>query len=61
METKNASRFEKIKVFGINDMAAFLGFYFDCASCPAKRESCSENDAMCMDAICDWLKQDGAL
>ena len=42
-------------------MAAFLSWYFLCDSCPAKKENCFENDAMCMDAIKEWLNEKGQL
>ena len=56
-----SSRYDKIKELSVNDMAEFLSFYFECDRCPSKRDGCSENDACCMDAIRDWLKQDGEL
>lgn len=55
------SRFEKIKALSIDELTEFLSFYFGCDRCPAERDGCSDNDAMCMDAIRDWLKQDGEL
>lgn len=58
---KEKSRFEKIKALSIDELTEVLSFCFGCDRCPAKREGCSDNDTMCMDAIRDWLKQDGDL
>lgn len=58
---EESSRYDKIKELSVKDMTEFLSFYFGCDRCPAERDGCSDNDACCMDAICDWLKQDGDL
>lgn len=58
---EESSRYGKIKELSIDDMTEFLSFYFGCDRCPAERDGCSDNDACCMDAIRDWLKQDGEL
>lgn len=58
---KEKTRFEKIKALSIDGLTEILSFYFGCDRCPAEREGCSDNDAYCMDAIRDWLKQDGDL
>lgn len=55
------TRFEQIKELELDGMAGFLSWYFTCDSCPAKKENCSENDAMCMDAIKEWLNRKGQL
>lgn len=57
----NKTRYEQFKEMNLNDMAATLSFYFDCERCPAKKEDCCENDAMCIDAIAEWLNQNGKL
>lgn len=56
-----SSRYDKIKTLSVDELTEVLSFYFECDRCPAKRDGCSENDASCMDAIRDWLKQDGEL
>lgn len=53
------TRYEKFKEMDLREMASTLSFYFDCSNCPAKREGCTENDAMHIDAIADWLNQEG--
>ena len=53
------TRYEQLKEMSLQEMAATLGFYFDCSNCPAKREGCFENDAMHMDAIAAWLNESG--
>ena len=58
---KSQSRYERIKKFSEREMAEFLSWYFNCSSCPAKMDNCSDNDAMCMDAIYCWLNNDGDL
>lgn len=58
---EESSRYDKIKELSVDDMTEFLSFYFGCDRCPAERDGCSDNDACCMDAIRDWLKQDGEL
>ena len=58
---KPKNRYEKIKKLPIDEMAAFLSFYFECSRCPAKKDNCWDNDAMCMDALRDWLNADGEL
>lgn len=55
------SRYSQIKELSLEEMAGFLSWYFECSRCPAKKDMCSDNDAMCMDAIAVWLKKDGAL
>ena len=55
------SRYSQIKELSLEDMAGFLSWYFECSRCPAKKEMCSNDDAMCMDAISDWLSQEGML
>ena len=61
MKKAKTSRYDKIKTLTLDGMTEFLSFYFDCANCPAKKENCSENDAMHLDAIRDLLKEDGQL
>lgn len=61
MKKEKASRYDKIKALTLDGMTEFLSFYFSCDSCPAKRDNCSENDAMHMDAIRAYLKEDGNL
>lgn len=56
-----SSRYDKIKELSVDEMTEVLSFYFGCDRCPAERDGCSDNDACCMDAIRDWLKQDGEL
>ena len=56
---KPKSRFEKLKELPVEELAGVLSWYFECSRCPAKREKCSENDATCIDAIRDWLNDDG--
>lgn len=58
---EESSRYDKIKELSVDEMTEVLSFYFGCDRCPAEREGCSDNDAICMDAIRDWLKQDGEL
>lgn len=55
----NKTHYEQFKEMNLNDMAVTLSYYFDYANCPAKKEGCSENDAMCIDAIAEWLNQSG--
>ena len=55
----NKSHYEQFKEMSLNDMAVTLSYYFDCSNCPAKKDGCCENDAMCIDAIADWLNQSG--
>ena len=55
----NKTRYEQLKEMTLQDMAATLSFYFDCSNCPAKKDGCSENNAMCIDAIADWFNQSG--
>jgi hypothetical protein len=55
------TRYEEIKEQSVEDMAAFLSWYFDCDRCPAKKEKCSEDCSFCMDAITEWLKEEGQL
>ena len=58
---KMKSRYEKIKELDVSEMVEFLSWYFDCFRCPAKRDNCSDNDAMCMDALKYWIEQEGQL
>ena len=53
------TRYEQFKEMTLQDMAGTLSYYFDCSNCPAKKDGCCENDAMCIDAIADWLNQNG--
>lgn len=55
----NKTHYEQFKEMSLNDMAVTLSYYFDCSNCPAKKDGCCENDAMCIDAIADWLNQSG--
>ena len=55
----NKTRYEQFKEMSLNDMAVTLSYYFDCSNCPAKKDSCSENELMCIDAIAEWLNQSG--
>lgn len=59
MKKEKETRYEKLKAMNISDMAACLSFYFGCDRCPAKKENCSDNDAMCIDTIREWLDQEG--
>ena len=61
MFIKKKTRYDQVKKLSIQDMAGFLSWYFDCSRCPAKKENCSDNDAMCMDAITAWLNEEGSL
>ena len=58
MKKKN-TRYEQLKKQTVEEMAGTLSFYFGCDRCPAKKDNCSDNDAMCMDAIRDWLNEEG--
>lgn len=58
---KEKSRYEKIKELDISEMVVFLSWYFDCFRCPAKRDNCSDNNAMCVDALEYWIEQEGQL
>lgn len=58
---RQSKRYNQIKKMSIEEMAAFLSFYFDCSRCPAKKEGCAENDASCMDAIKGYLDQPGQI
>jgi len=53
------TRFEKIKEMNLEDLAVFFSFNFNCDTCEAKRECCSDNCSMCIGAIKDWLNSDG--
>jgi len=55
----NKTRYEQFKEMSLNDMAVTLSYYFDCSNCPAKKDGCSENELMCIDAITEWLNQSG--
>ena len=55
------SRYDQITKQSVDDMAAFLSWYFDCDRCPAKKENCADDCSFCMDAISEWLKPDGQL
>ena len=61
MTKKAKSRYDEFRKQSVDDMAATLSFYFDCIRCPAKKDNCCENDASCIDAIKDWLEQEGQL
>jgi hypothetical protein len=50
-----------MKKLSLDEMTEVLSWYFGCDRCPAKREGCSDNDAMCMDAIRKWLNEEGEL
>lgn len=58
---KASTRYSKMKKLTVDEMTEVFSWYFGCDRCPAKRENCSDNDAMCMDAIRDWLNEDGEL
>ena len=53
------TRYEQFKEMTLQDMATTLSYCFDCSNCPAKKDGCYQNDAMCIDAIADWLNQSG--
>ena len=55
------NRYFQIQELTLKEMAEFLSWYFDCSRCSARKDNCSDNDAMCMDALVDWLKQEGTL
>ena len=61
MKAKKTTRYEKLKKMPVKEMAGTLSYYFGCDRCPAKtpNDSCSDNDAMCIDAIETWLNQEG--
>lgn len=58
---KSKTRYGKIKKLSIDDMAGFLSWYFACDRCPAKKDGCSDDCSFCMDAIKEWLNQEGQL
>lgn len=58
---KPKSRYDKLRKQSIDDMAATLSFYFGCDRCPAKKDGCWDDCSFCMDAIKEWLQQDGDL
>lgn len=58
---KTPTRYSKMKKLSLDEMTEVLSWYFGCDRCPAKREGCSDNDAMCMDAIRKWLNEEGEL
>lgn len=55
------SRYKQIKKLDIQELAAFLSWYFYCDTCPARSDDCWDNDAMCMDALKDWLNEKGQI
>lgn len=58
---KPSTRYNKLKKLSVDEMAPVLSWYFGCDRCPAKKGACSDNDAMCIDAIRDWLNAEGEL
>ena len=58
---KPKTRYSKIKKLSVDDMAGFLSWYFGCDRCPAKKDGCSDDCSFCMDAIEEWLNQEGQL
>ena len=58
---EKASRYERIIKLPVDEMAAFLSWYFGCDRCPAEKDGCSDNEAMCVDTIRDWLNQSGQI
>ena len=58
---KPKTRYSKIKKLSIDEMAGFLSWYFACDRCPAKKDGCSDDYSFCMDAIKEWLNQEGQL
>ena len=58
---ENKSRYEQMKELSLEEMAVILSWYFNCTSCPARKEGCSDDCSFCMDAIIEWLKQEGEL
>ena len=61
MLKKAKTRYEKLKKQSVDDLAATLSYYFGCDRCPAKKEGCQEDCSFCMDALKEWLQQEGQL
>ena len=58
---KKNTRYDQIKTLSVEDMAAFLSWYFDCDRCPARKDNCAEDCSFCIDALTQWLKKEGQL
>ena len=61
MLKKAKTRYSQIKKLTIDDMAGFLSWYVGCDRCPAKKEGCQEDCSFCVDALKEWLQQEGQL
>ena len=61
MKAKKNTRYSQIKKQPLSDMAAFLSYYFDCDRCPAKKDGCWDDCSFCLDALSEWLNQEGQL
>ena len=58
-EKGTETRYQKLLSMSVDELAGTLSYYFGCDRCPAKTDICQENDSMCIDAIREWLKEEG--